>query len=114
MAQLKAQQIRLVLDDFGTGYSSLVNLRRYPIDTIKVDQSFVRTMMQDEQSRELVKTTINMAEGLKLEVVAEGVETAEQASALKDMRCDYAQGYYFSRAVDETGTLELLSKAWVF
>ncbi len=106
MAQLKAQQIRLVLDDFGTGYSSLVNLRRYPIDTIKVDQSFVKSMMQDEQSRELVKTTINMAAGLKMDVVAEGVETADQASALKEMHCDFGQGFYFSRAVDEPGTVD--------
>ena len=110
MAQFKAQQIGLVLDDFGTGYSSLVNLRRYPVDTIKVDQSFVKSMLQDEQSRELVRTTISMAAGLKMDVVAEGVETEAQARVLKEMRCDFGQGYYFSRAVDEPGTAELLSK----
>ncbi len=114
MAQLKARQVKLVLDDFGTGYSSLANLRRYPIDAIKVDQSFVKTMLHSEESRELVRATINMALGMKMDVVAEGVETVDHLNALKAMNCPYGQGFYFSKAVDDAGAEALLTKGWLW
>lgn len=89
--------VGLSLDDFGTGYSSLSYLHRFPIDTLKIDRSFINRMDSDLQSREIVKTIIALAQTLKMKVVAEGVETAQQAANLKDLQCALAQGYFFSK-----------------
>ena len=89
--------IRLSIDDFGTGYSSLAYLRQLPISEIKIDRSFVTNMITDENDAVIVRSTIEMAKNLGLEIVAEGVETAEVASALAALGCDYIQGYLLSK-----------------
>lgn len=91
--------VRLSIDDFGTGYSSLSYLKKLPVQLLKIDYSFVIDMLEDEQDRIIVNSTINLAHNLGLKVVAEGVETNDVANALRLMNCDYAQGYYFSRPV---------------
>ncbi len=95
--QIKAIGCKIAIDDFGTGYSSLAYLSRFPIDHIKIDKSFVHKMMNDEPTRQLVSSMITLAHNLKLEVVAEGVETQEQVSLLKIYGCDMIQGYFISK-----------------
>ena len=102
-----AKGIEMAMDDFGTGYSSLSYLRRYPFAILKIDRSFINDMTTDPADRELVNASIAMAHGLGLKVVAEGVETEEQANSLKIMNCDYVQGYYFSKPITPD---ELISK----
>ncbi|MBK8183571.1 MAG: EAL domain-containing protein [Candidatus Competibacteraceae bacterium] len=91
--------IHINLDDFGTGYSSLSCLKRFPIDQVKIDLSFVRDMVIDPNDRALVEAILALSRSLKLEVIAEGVESQEQLDLLRDMGCRYAQGYYFSPPV---------------
>jgi diguanylate cyclase (GGDEF)-like protein len=95
--QLKQLGIRLSLDDFGTGYSSLSYLRRFPIDVLKVDQSFIRDVTTNADDACITSSIISLAHGLQLSVIAEGVETREQLRYLKQQKCDVMQGYYFSR-----------------
>ena len=99
LEQLRTLKIGISLDDFGTGYSSLAYLRRFEIDTIKVDQSFVSTMLRDEDSSEIVKTVITLARNLGKETVAEGVETASELMALKVLGVDHIQGFLISKPV---------------
>jgi EAL domain-containing protein (putative c-di-GMP-specific phosphodiesterase class I) len=99
LQNLKDLGVRIALDDFGTGYSSLSYLRRFPIDTLKVDQSFVRDLTTDAADASIVSAVITMGKGLKMRVVAEGVETREQFSFLEAHECPEAQGYFFSRPV---------------
>jgi len=93
---LRDMGLRIALDDFGTGYSSLAYLSRLPIDTIKIDRAFVRGMTEHRANLSIIMSIISLARALKLRVVAEGVETAEQAAALLELGCDEAQGYLFS------------------
>ncbi|MCX7554081.1 EAL domain-containing protein [Marinicella sp. S1101] len=95
--QLKLLGIKLSIDDFGTGYSSFDYIRKLPLDKIKIDKSFIKDIPDDNSSTTIVKTILAMAEEMQLEVVAEGVETAEQVEFLKKHHCQYFQGYYFSR-----------------
>ncbi|EME69546.1 response regulator receiver modulated diguanylate cyclase/phosphodiesterase with PAS/PAC sensor(s) [Paramagnetospirillum caucaseum] len=97
MAALKDQGVHLSIDDFGTGYSSLAYLRRFPLDKLKIDQSFVRDIPHDEGAAEITSTIIAMAKNLKLSVLAEGVETPEQLDFLTGRGCDSCQGFFFSR-----------------
>lgn len=96
---LRERGFRIYLDDFGTGYSSLSYLKRFPVDTLKVDKSFVRDMNEDGSDRALIEAVVAMARGLGMNVVAEGVENAAQLDLLRAMTCRYAQGYHFSRPV---------------
>jgi diguanylate cyclase len=89
------------IDDFGTGYSSLSYLHYYPIDTLKIDQSFIRNMLQDKTSMELVKSIIALGKNMNMKIIAEGVEHAEEAEILKNLGCERAQGYHFSRPHSE-------------
>jgi diguanylate cyclase (GGDEF)-like protein len=95
--ELKHLGVRLALDDFGTGYCSLSYLKRFPIDIVKIDQSFVADMKHDRASRAIVLAVIDLAHTLDMTVVAEGVETAEQHRNLAALGCDSCQGYYFAR-----------------
>lgn len=99
--QLKKIGIRIALDDFGTGYSSLTYLKQYPIDTIKLDRSFVRNITDSKKDAMIVKSMIFLAKGLDMKIVAEGVETKEQLSLLKQQECDEIQGFLFSKSVGE-------------
>lgn len=99
LGSLRDAGLRIYLDDFGTGYSSLSYLKRFPMDTVKVDKSFVREMDADNNDRTLVMAIITMAASLGLKVVAEGVEEVRQLEILREMGCGYVQGYYFSRPV---------------
>jgi EAL domain-containing protein (putative c-di-GMP-specific phosphodiesterase class I) len=99
LERLSAMKIRLAIDDFGTGYSSLAYLKRLPVDEIKIDRSFVMHMSEDEDNATIVRSTIDLGRNLGLEVVAEGVETAEIWDTLNSLGCTVAQGYYLSRPV---------------
>jgi EAL domain-containing protein (putative c-di-GMP-specific phosphodiesterase class I) len=102
--------VRLSIDDFGTGYSSLSRLRRIPVDTLKIDRTFISHMDTDPESCEIVRTIIMLAHNLGLKVIAEGAETAEQINLLKQLNCEMAQGYLFSRPADGEGMLKLLAR----
>jgi diguanylate cyclase (GGDEF)-like protein/PAS domain S-box-containing protein len=108
LAELKAIGVRLAVDDFGTGYSSLSYLTRFPIDALKLDQSFVRNVLVNPNDAIVARTIINMGRSLKLRVIAEGVETKEQLEFLQAAGCDEAQGYYFSRPVSPEQFAKLL------
>ena len=100
LTELKQMGVGLAIDDFGTGYSALAQLHRLPFDILKVDKAFVDELTTGAGETSLIRTILEMARVLKLEVVAEGVETKEQADILRERHCTYAQGYFFSRPVD--------------
>jgi diguanylate cyclase (GGDEF)-like protein/PAS domain S-box-containing protein len=108
LAQLKAIGVRLAVDDFGTGYSSLSYLTRFPIDSLKLDQSFVRNIIANSNDAIIISSIISMAKSLKQSVIAEGVETVEQLAFLQAHDCEEGQGYYFSRPVVATRFANLL------
>ena len=111
LAQLKALGVRLSIDDFGTGYSSLSRLQRFPVDTLKIDRSFISHMDSDQESREMVRIIISLAHNFQLRVVAEGVETGPQAEQLQQLGCDLAQGYLYSRPVAADAVPQLLAQS---
>ena len=100
IVQLHEAGFRISLDDFGTGYSSMSYLKRYAIDKLKIDQSFVRDLVQSESDQAIVRAIVSMAHSLQMTTIAEGVETAEQASILQTMGCDAIQGYWYSRPLE--------------
>jgi len=109
LTQIRELGVRVGLDDFGTGYSSLSYLRSFPIDTIKIDRSFVSQMDQTMENAEIVETIVALAHNLAMDVVAEGVEKPEQRDRLRELTCEYGQGYYFSRPVDSKAIEVLLA-----
>jgi diguanylate cyclase (GGDEF)-like protein/PAS domain S-box-containing protein len=100
LSQLRSVGIQLYMDDFGTGYSSLSYLHRFPMDTLKIDRSFVNRMGVDGENLEIVRAIVTLAHNLGMNVTAEGVETTEQLALLKALKCEYGQGYFFSKPVD--------------
>src|SRR6202041_2993146 len=99
LTSLKDMGVRLTLDDFGTGYSSLSYLKRFPIDSLKIDKSFVHGLCTDSDDSKLVSAVINLGRSFHLQVIAEGVETREQFLALQAQACAEGQGYYFHRPI---------------
>ena len=117
LTQLKALGVHLLLDDFGTGYSSLSYLHNFRFDTLKIDRSFVSRLDaagQQGRQAEIVRTIVSLARALSMEIVAEGVENASQAEALQVLQCDYAQGFFFSRALDVVAFGALLDARRIF
>jgi EAL domain-containing protein (putative c-di-GMP-specific phosphodiesterase class I) len=108
LTAIKDLGVKLAIDDFGTGYSSLAHLKRFPIDTLKVDRSFIREVPNDKEDKAIAEAIIAMGKTLSLTVVAEGVETPEQQQFLSERLCDEMQGYYFSTPVAAQDFAELL------
>ena len=108
LAQLRQLGIQLYMDDFGTGYSSLSYLHRFPIDMLKIDRSFVSRMSFDNENAEIVRTIVTLAHNLGMSVTGEGVETAEQLALLKALKCEYGQGYFFSKPMDSEAATALI------
>ncbi len=97
MERLRALGIEFSLDDFGTGYSSLSYLHRLPVSYLKIDKSFVNGIMESPENAEIVYTIVKLAQNLKMKVIAEGVETEDQLAHLRQINCEYGQGYLFSK-----------------
>jgi len=108
LAAMKKLGVRVAIDDFGTGYSSLAQIKRFPIDTLKVDRSFIRDIPGNQEDRAITEAIISMGKSLGVVVVAEGVETAEQQTFLNSRACDEMQGFYFSRPTGADAFAELL------
>jgi EAL domain-containing protein (putative c-di-GMP-specific phosphodiesterase class I) len=108
MEGLKAAGIRISVDDFGTGYSSLNYLKRFPIDTVKIDKSFVEDLENNVSNQEIVKAIISMAHNIRIETLAEGVETVSQFDFLVNEQCRIIQGYLFSRPINAAGFEDFL------
>jgi len=108
LGELRNLGVRLCIDDFGTGYSSLSYLRRFALDILKIDRSFVTDLLNNSESQEIVKTILNLGRNLRMKVVAEGVETCEQMTLLKSLGCEFAQGYLFSRPLDSAAIARTL------
>jgi EAL domain-containing protein (putative c-di-GMP-specific phosphodiesterase class I) len=102
----------LSIDDFGTGYSSLSYLHRFPIDTLKIDRSFVTSIVNDKENIEIVRTILMLAENLGMDVVAEGVETQEQMSILRQLFCHSGQGFFFSKSMNVTQVEQMISETY--
>jgi EAL domain-containing protein (putative c-di-GMP-specific phosphodiesterase class I) len=100
LKSLKQLGVTLAIDDFGTGYSSLSYLRKFPVDALKLDRSFLKDILTSREEVAVVKAIVNVARSLKLTVIAEGIETAEQEQALKRMRCREGQGYLYHSPAD--------------
>jgi EAL domain-containing protein (putative c-di-GMP-specific phosphodiesterase class I) len=108
LISIKELGVRLAIDDFGVGYSSLTYLKRFPIDTLKVDRSFVHDIATDRDDASIVSAVINLGKSLSMQVVAEGVETQEQLMFLREQRCPEGQGYYFSAPLVAADLLPML------
>lgn len=114
LQQMKALGIRLAIDDFGTGYSSLSYLHRFPLDTLKIDRSFISGSSGGVNGMEIARTIMPLAKNLRLDVVAEGVETLEQVQELRKLDCKYAQGFYFSKPLSREEAEALLTQHAVY
>ncbi|MBW4672697.1 MAG: EAL domain-containing protein [Desmonostoc geniculatum HA4340-LM1] len=111
LEQLKQRKIKLIMDDFGTGYSSLSYLHSFPLNALKIDKSFVKRMQENEENMGLVPAMIGIANSMGMSAIAEGVETQEQLAQLRNLNCNFAQGYLFSKPIEEQLVLKLLASA---
>jgi EAL domain-containing protein (putative c-di-GMP-specific phosphodiesterase class I) len=109
LEQLSNSGIQLSIDDFGTGYSSLSYLHRFPLNTLKIDRSFVSRMDAEGENSEIVQTIITLAHNLGLDVIAEGVETADQMEQLRSLGCEAGQGFFFSKPLDSDSARALIA-----
>ena len=112
LRQLRSLGVKLAIDDFGTGYSSLSYLHRFPIDTLKIDRSFVTRMSENNENTEIVRTIVVLAQNLGMDVVAEGVETNEQLVILQKLGCENGQGYFFSKPVNADGAEKIIAETY--
>ena len=110
LENLKLLGIKLSMDDFGTGFSSFSYLHRFPMDTLKVDRSFVSNMSRAAKNIEIVSTIVMLAHKLGMDVVAEGIETPEEKDILKALKCEYGQGYFFSKPISGAAVNQLLTE----
>ena len=111
LVNLHQQGVGLAIDDFGTGYSSLSYLRKLPVDRLKIDRSFVNDVTSNEDAAVIATTIVELAHALRLEVVAEGVETAEQARFVRQTGCAFAQGHFYGRPITPDGFVSLLEQS---
>ncbi|MGK7941042.1 MAG: EAL domain-containing protein [Crocosphaera sp.] len=112
LRKLKERNLEICLDDFGTGYSSLSYLHRFPVDTLKIDRSFINCIGKPEENLEIIQSIITLAHNLGMEVVAEGIETKEQLIYLQKSHCDLGQGYFFNRPLPSKEAEKLLEENW--
>jgi EAL domain-containing protein (putative c-di-GMP-specific phosphodiesterase class I) len=110
LEELQGHGIELSIDDFGTGYSSLSYLHRFAFDTVKVDQSFVSGAASQESNQEIIRAIVSLSHSLGMDVIAEGVETADQLERLRRLGCDFAQGYYFSSALSADDAADYMAR----
>jgi diguanylate cyclase (GGDEF)-like protein/PAS domain S-box-containing protein len=110
LSQLRAMGVRMAIDDFGTGYSSLNYLKQFPVDSLKIDQSFIRGLPENAEDAQITRTIISMAHNLGLGVIAEGVETEQQLKFLQQVECEEVQGFYFSKPLPEAELLEYIQQ----
>ena len=108
--QLRKLGLQMSLDDFGTGYSSLSYLHKLPVTFLKIDRSFVTRMVKSEDNRAIVQTIVQLAQNLKMKVIAEGIETAEQLSELAQMGCEFGQGYFFSKPLSPEAARQFIKE----
>ncbi|MBN2401051.1 MAG: GGDEF domain-containing protein [Spirochaetes bacterium] len=108
LSELRAMDVQIGIDDFGIGYSSLSSLHHFPIQTLKIDRSFITAMNNDEWTLVIPQTIISLGKNMEMDVIAEGIETSEQLNQLKKLGCGYAQGYYFSPPIDTKQTEQLI------
>ncbi|WP_298616936.1 EAL domain-containing protein, partial [uncultured Thermosynechococcus sp.] len=109
LQEIRAMGIGLYMDDFGTGYSSLSYLHRFPVDTLKIDRTFISTLNREQPSATIVHTILMLAHSLRLKVVAEGIETREQYQILQALGCNYGQGYFFARPLSAEQVTQLFA-----
>ncbi len=112
LERLRTRDIRVSIDDFGTGYSSLAYLHKLPVDSLKIDRSFVSQMLQDRRSYEIVETIITLSNRLGIKAIAEGVETEAQHDLLTQLGCEFGQGYYFARPMPAAAVEDFLQRHW--
>lgn len=112
LTELRELGVQLAMDDFGTGYSSLSNLHKFPINTLKIDRSFITHMVENNENAEIVRTISGLAHNLGMDVVAEGVETREQLEILRGLGCQFGQGYFFSKPIDSQGAENFICNSY--
>jgi diguanylate cyclase (GGDEF)-like protein/PAS domain S-box-containing protein len=112
LTELRELGVQLAMDDFGTGYSSLSNLHKFPINTLKIDRSFITHMVENNENAEIVRTISGLAHNLGMDVVAEGVETREQLEILRGLGCQFGQGYFFSKPIDSQAAEDFICNSY--